>query len=828
MKKGLLVSFAVFISMPIFSQLHWESIILAESQWNYLPAISEPASQWKEVGFDDSSWEQGPGGIGYGDDDDTTIIDTVASLYLRQKFLITDISQIESLLLDIDYDDAFVAYLNGVEIARSVNVTEQTPAYNSPLTFHREALMYAGGLPERYSIDKSILEEGSNLLAVHIINFGMTSSDMTSIVFLNAQVNSNETVYNDIPAWFQEPGELPGEVNLTESKLPIVVINTNGIEIPDDPKINAHMGIIYNGSGAVNKITDPFNNYDGSIAIEVRGESAQMFPKKSFLLETRNALGQNNNVSLLDMPRENDWILYAPYSDKSMLRNTVTFKLGDKTGHYGSRTAYCELVLNGQYHGVYVLMERIKRDSGRVDIATLNPDEITGDDLTGGYIIRVDKRDEDYVDGISGWTSYPSPNYPNAMNITYQYFYPGDKDIVDEQRNYIRNHFTEAEKTLISRSFDDPDEGYNKYLNVSSFVDFMLINEIPKEVDNYRYSTYFHKKKESKGGEILAGPLWDFNLGYANVDYWPFGLETEGWLYEDVNPWDWSIMFWWKRLMEDAFFEDLVATRWKYLRENDLSDDNIQFIIDSVTSYISDAQQRNYIKWPILGEYIWPNFDWFGNTYADEVSFFENWMFDRVAWIDNNINGDELNPTASIARVDFDAVLNSIQVTIKLSDDYFTHTKPGLEYFKLNNNNPALYIKSVRHSNASEAEVYLSEIPNSSAESVSITIDPEMLNGFQTLTTNTVTLTTNADFDFTGASVNIFSERGKIITIDCDRPNSLPGSFEVYNTVGQLVGVYSLEQQSRNRVYVELNENIYIVRMMVDGKPVTKRVVLLN
>ncbi len=181
-------------------------------------------------------------------------------------------------------------------------------------------------------------------------------------------------------------------IDFTSSNLPIIIINTNGLSIPyDNPRIVAEMGIIYNGQGERNNISDSLNNYSGKISIEIRGASSSGWSKKSYGIETQNDDGSNNNVSLLGMPEENDWILYASYYDRSFLRNVLTFKLANDMGWYASRTRYCELVLNGEYQGIYVLMEKIKRDKNRVDISKLNPDEISGDDVTGGYIIKVDK-----------------------------------------------------------------------------------------------------------------------------------------------------------------------------------------------------------------------------------------------------------------------------------------------------------------------------------------------------------------------------------------------------------------------------------------------------
>ena len=123
-------------------------------------------------------------------------------------------------------------------------------------------------------------------------------------------------------------------------------------------------------------------------------------------------------------------------------------------------------------------MEKINKNVNRVNIATLKPNEISGSDLTGGYILSVDKIDPDFTFGSDGWKSTPNPSYPDAMPIIFQYYYPKSEDIVNPQREYIKNFITEFENALISPNFKDPDNGYQKYLNVASFIDFMLLNEI--------------------------------------------------------------------------------------------------------------------------------------------------------------------------------------------------------------------------------------------------------------------------------------------------------------------------------------------------------------
>jgi len=120
----------------------------------------------------------------------------------------------------------------------------------------------------------------------------------------------------------------------TSSNLPIVIINTNGGTIVDDPKINVEMGIIDNGPGVRNNMSDERNIYDGMAAIEIRGSSSQMFPKKQYGFELRADNGTDDNEQpLFGMPKEGDWILFAPYNDKTLMRDALSYRLARATGH---------------------------------------------------------------------------------------------------------------------------------------------------------------------------------------------------------------------------------------------------------------------------------------------------------------------------------------------------------------------------------------------------------------------------------------------------------------------------------------------------------------
>jgi len=595
--------------------------------------------------------------------------------------------------------------------------------------------------------------------------------------------------------------EIPPPLEL-ESNLPIVVINTFGVSIPDEPKISGHMGIIYNGPGELNNLNGPFTNYDGNIGIEIRGQSSQQFPKKSYAFETRDATGENLDVSILGMPSENDWVLYAPYTDKSMLRNEVTFETGHRMGNYCSRQVYCELIVNNDYKGVYVVMEKIKKDDNRVDIATLKPDEVSGDDLTGGYIIKVDKLDPDFTFGVDGWQSNPVPPYPNAMDIIFQFYYPEPDEIVEQQRTYIRNFITTAENTLTGNNFTNPDQGYQKYYDVPSFIDFMLLNEISKEVDKYKFSTYFYKEKESDGGKLFAGPAWDFDLGYGNVNYWPPGIDYTGWIYQMEPPYNLDIIFWWKRMMEDPYFRNMAKTRWEWLRQNQLNNDQIHAMIDSVLIHIDAAKDRNYDRWPILGQYVWPNHDWSGNTYADEVEYFEDFLFNRLHWMDQNVPGTISIPWAGISA-------DSGTITLSLVGDYFRRRELKKSHFLLNNAPDGVIIQHITYLNASQCQFELSANVSDFPE-ITVTVSEEEINYWQNITSNPLGSAGSGNFLTKGPNVTLFEENNRL-HIRCNNPEWLPRSAEIITPAGQLIGKLKLETKTENIVPHQLKPGVYVM-----------------
>jgi len=603
-----------------------------------------------------------------------------------------------------------------------------------------------------------------------------------------------------------------------QSNLPLVVINTYGAYIPDEPKINAHMGIINNGPGNMNNLGDPFNDYNGNIGIETRGQSTQMFPKKSYGVETRDSLGENLSVSLLGLPEENDWILYAPYTDKSLMRNVVTFEMGHRMDNYCTRNVYCELVVNNDYKGIYVLQEKIKKDKNRVDIATLNPDETTGDDVTGGYILSVDKIPYQFEYGTDGWLSSPNPSYPNAMDITFQYYYPKPDEIVDPQRYYIKSFVTDAEKALIASTFKDAANGYLKYFDAPSFIDFMLLCEISKEVDKYRYSTYFYKQKDSDGGKLFAGPAWDFNLGYGNVDYWPPGIVSTGWIYTLVNPWDYSIMYWWKRMMEDPYFRNLTKTRWTELRQDKLSTPNLIAVIDSIRNLTEDARTRNFERWPILGQYIWPNYDWQNNDYDDEVQYFQNFLVNRLTWMDDNFEGTMLQPYAGISA-------QSNIITLTLYGDYFSHSALKKKHFGLNNAPGSVTIEEVAWQSPWECKLTISADISSFGE-LSVTVKDEIINTWHDITSNKLATAGTPGIAVEEPEISVFVADNQI-HIHCSDPGQVPPYADIFSVDGRHTARYYLGKKDENLLPCPATAGMFFVTLNTT-KPHTFKIMVVN
>jgi subtilisin-like proprotein convertase family protein len=419
------------------------------------------------------------------------------------------------------------------------------------------------------------------------------------------------------------------------SDLPIVVIETSGQQIVDEPKITVDLGIIYNGEGIRNYLSDPWNDYNGKAGMEIRGHYSASLPQKSYSIELNDDLGMEINASLLGLPAEHDWLLLTNYNDKSFARNNLPLSIFDSMGHYATRNRFVDVVINGEYKGIYTLCEKIKRDANRIDIATLNPDEIVGQDVTGGYILKFD-----YWENNDSWQLAHSPiGYP-GLDVHMVYYYPKPTNIVLQQKTYIQNFINEMENALYGNLFDDPDFGYAKYIHVRSFIDYFIVSELTRNGDAYKKSRYFSKDKDHADGtfrKLKAGPVWDFD--WSQKDLFDGSEDGSGFKYLTVNE-DVHSPGWYIRLLQDTVFANALRCRYDDLRRTILSQDYIFGKIDSVASVVQESQNWHFKVWGNLGL---PTGTWEvqppSQTYAEEIQKLKDWYTRRLSWLDNNMPG---------------------------------------------------------------------------------------------------------------------------------------------------------------------------------------------
>ncbi|MEK7253870.1 MAG: CotH kinase family protein, partial [Bacteroidota bacterium] len=377
---------------------------------------------------------------------------------------------------------------------------------------------------------------------------------------------------------------------LTSSPLPIVLIETGGQDI-DFQKIEADLKIIDNPSGQLNHPGDP-PAYEGLISIRLRGNYSAWLPQKPYAFETLDAAtGLDTSVSLLDMPKEEDWILLATWNDKSFMRNAMMFHLARSMGQWAPHTRHVEVMLDGVYAGVYVFCEKIKRDGDRVDIAKLSPADNALPEVSGGYIFK-----HDY-----GWDFVTDNWHPQNCSdrwLNFEMVYPKIEEVTPAQLDYLRGYLDEAEEALFSPGFADPGTGYRQYLDVPSWVDYFLLGELSGNVDAYKKSMFFHKDRDSL---LKMGPIWDFDwaLKFLGENGFPNG---SGWLY-NIDPCTQDVLYvpYFQRMMKDSFYQQKVCDRWQTLRNGVLDTLSIFAYVDSTALALDEAQARHFQRWHCLG-----------------------------------------------------------------------------------------------------------------------------------------------------------------------------------------------------------------------------------
>lgn len=448
------------------------------------------------------------------------------------------------------------------------------------------------------------------------------------------------------------------------SDLPIILLHNFSGNTPPSSIDQSAVMMVFDTQFGRAALTNP-PAVTSRIGLNIRGSSTEGLPKKSFAVETWDEFNDDANVSILGMPAESDWVLYAPnFYDKSWIHNPLMHNLSRSIGRYSPRAEMVEVFTSfsgstvnysgptvGHYNGLYVLMEKIKRDSERVAIERLDPHHTNAPAITGGYLLKIDRNDPDErTFGAANQSMVFVEPQMKDFNL-----YPGRA----LQQNYIATYFNSFYSALTGPNWTNPITGYAAWIDVDAWVDHHLLNVLSLSSDALRLSAYLYKDREQK---IAMGPLWDFDraLGTSAGGDWrawnprswmssnPLGDPFGGDYGTDYfNPAGVFANPWYSRLLKDPDFWQKWIDRYQTLRSAEFSTNAIFAIIDSLTNNLgavqvreilrwSDSQPRNGLVQPPAG---WPDRSYsynFPGTYAGEVAFQKKWLADRLEFIDTN------------------------------------------------------------------------------------------------------------------------------------------------------------------------------------------------
>ena len=374
--------------------------------------------------------------------------------------------------------------------------------------------------------------------------------------------------------------------------LPLVVIDTGGEDIPGEPvydengkftetysdaadgdkTITAELSVMDNRRGNNHETDDA--SVKSLIDIRKRGNSSRHFDKGSYDIRLVTEDGDNNPKEIMGMDMHHEWVLYGPYLDKTLIRNYVCYNIAGEIMDYAPNVRFCELILNGEYRGLYLMVETITagKEGSRLNITVDKKDK-----TFSGYILRLDRGSDSELKNLHPFSSYTLRTL-QEFNIVY----PGTSNLNEETAESIRQDFSKFEKALYSYDYDGP-EGYKKYIDPLSFADYFIINEFTCNYDAGWLSTYVYKE----AGEKLKMCVWDFNSAWDN--YQETNMNPDGFQMQNC--------LWYFMLTKDEDFIELIIDRYKDLRETFLSDEYLDRYIDETIDYLGDAVDRNYNVW---------------------------------------------------------------------------------------------------------------------------------------------------------------------------------------------------------------------------------------
>ena len=493
--------------------------------------------------------------------------------------------------------------------------------------------------------------------------------------------------------------------------LPIVFVDTKGECLDNNvtEKIPATMRVL---DGKTNSVADSAKGTLYDIGIKVRGQSSALFPKPGYGVEVRDEKGEGLDVSLFGLPPADDWVFHGPYVDKSMMRNALAHWLFRQAGHYSPRTKHFDLYINGVYRGVYVLIEKIKRGKYRVNVSKLKETDIAGDSLTGGYIWAFDKTGTNTGGAGSGPIEKEGFNTSDGLNVILHY--PKKENIQKQQEDYLKKYLNDLEGLFKNGKNG---QGYENYVDMTSALDYVLHEEVTNNADSYWCSFFLHKPKDKTDkngvkteGKVTLGPAWDFNLAMSNGSQpengggnngggmWGGGFGggfggggngfgssgTSGWQIENSqksgNGGMWGMGSslkapnWLLGMWKDSHYQSELKKRWAELRSGVWHTKTLDLYLDSMKTYLKNAADRNFKRWPNLGKssgqndadpqpmkycnsssgggFGMPMGGYNATTWDGEFEHLRKKMKERMQWMDEQLGFKEPASPIAMAPVD--------------------------------------------------------------------------------------------------------------------------------------------------------------------------------
>jgi hypothetical protein len=421
------------------------------------------------------------------------------------------------------------------------------------------------------------------------------------------------------------------------SDLPILVVDGYGGGKPEDKEVYLRAAfMLFEPTSGVASLSN-LPTVATRSGYHLRGQSSAGFPQSPYRFELWDNADQDADYALLGMPADSDWALIPPYYDRSLLRNPLVYELGRELGLEAPRVRFAEVYLNyearalsaADYQGIYWFSETIKNAKVRTNLKQLREDATNLPDISGGYIFKFDQAaaEEPILectgsDPISGGFGGPMGGDGTCWV---------DLEVVDpeipnaEQESWLSTHIQGFHDSLHQTPIGD----YAAYIDVPSFVDYLIINELTRNVDAYVRSAFYFKDRD---GKIKAGPLWDYNFslaigGAGTID------PTGGFQFEGTR----NVNNWYPKLVADPAFMAQVTARWLELRQGLLSEAALDERVTDLAAPLASAVVRDYAKWPV-GEVLEPNGFVRGPavaTWEGQLEALRTFIRARLTWMDS-------------------------------------------------------------------------------------------------------------------------------------------------------------------------------------------------